>query len=176
PRPVTGRPVAGSGDDHTSGRRITPWVGLPLPTALVLDHRGDVSDAHLERERIGLVHAAQLLHEAEHVLHGLLREALHADEPPVAGLGKTGHATRFHSVEVTHDRPPAHCRQTHGSEAGVSIMANAALRWGTGGRRTPARQGRVYGRTSPAAPWRGRCCDLRGAERARPAVPCRRGP
>src|SRR5580693_9401182 len=111
-----------------SGRRISPWVGLPLPTALVLDHRGDVPDAYLERERIGLVHAAQLLHEAEHVLHGLLREALHADEPPVAGLGETGHATRFHAVKVTHDRPPVH-----------SIMTNAALRWGTGGRRTPAR-------------------------------------
>jgi hypothetical protein len=29
-----------------------------------------VPDAYLERERINLVHAAQRLHEADHVLHG----------------------------------------------------------------------------------------------------------
>lgn len=52
-----------------------------------------VPKAYLERERINLVHAAQFLHEAEHVLHGLLRQAPHAHEPPGAGLGETGHGT-----------------------------------------------------------------------------------
>src|SRR5580700_5709066 len=104
-----------------SRRRIFPWVVLPLPAALVLDHRGDVPDAYLKSERIDLVHGAQPLHEAEHVPHGLLRQALHAHEPSGAGLGETGHGTRLDSVKVTHDRPP-----TVPARAGAAMASRRA--------------------------------------------------
>src|SRR6185437_6080821 len=70
------------------------------------DHRGNVPDAYLECERIGLVHAAQFLHEVEHVPHGLLRQLPYAHEPAGAGIGETRHGTRLDSVKVTHGRPP----------------------------------------------------------------------
>jgi hypothetical protein len=38
-------------------------------------------DAYLERKRVIVVHAAQLFHEHDHVLHGAFRQALHAPVP-----------------------------------------------------------------------------------------------
>jgi hypothetical protein len=99
---------AGAGAGHASGSRVFPRVGLPLLTALVLDNRGDVPDAYLERERINLVQAAQRLHDVLHVPHRLLRQALNPHEPAGTGLGETRNGTRLDPVKVTHDRPPSH--------------------------------------------------------------------
>jgi len=70
-------------------QRARSSCGLVWPSlaALVLDHRSDVPYAHLERQRVLRVHAAQRGHERDHVLHGAVRQALHAlNFPPPASV------------------------------------------------------------------------------------------
>jgi len=62
--------------------------------------------AHLERQRVLRVHAAQLVHERDHVLHGAVRQALHAHELPAASLREAGDRTCPDSVKVSHTQPP----------------------------------------------------------------------
>jgi hypothetical protein len=80
-------------------------------------------DAYLERERVGIMHATQLLHEVDHVPHGLLRQLPYAHEPAGAGLGESGHGTGLDSVKVTQGRPPFPS-QLRG--AGQSLVIRAA--------------------------------------------------
>src|SRR6266702_2270820 len=64
---IDGGDLAGAADLGPAGMRcalrggILPRVSFPLPTALVLDHRSDVPEAHLKRERVLLIHTAQLV-------------------------------------------------------------------------------------------------------------------
>src|SRR5689334_16097503 len=73
------------GDSRMSSAVIIPRVSVPLLAALVLDCGSDVLYAHLERQRVLLVHAAELVHERGHVPQGVVRKALHAHELPAAG-------------------------------------------------------------------------------------------
>jgi aromatic ring-opening dioxygenase LigB subunit len=63
---------------------------VTLLAALVLDHGSDVPYAHLERQRVLRVHAAQSVHERAHVLHGAVRQALHAHEFPATSIREAG--------------------------------------------------------------------------------------
>src|SRR5580704_13366687 len=71
---------------------------MPLLAALVLDDRSDVPYAHLERQRVLRVHAAQPVHELDHVLHGAVRQALHAHEFAAARLREARDRTYLDSV------------------------------------------------------------------------------
>src|SRR6266536_3716260 len=79
---------------------------MTFPAALVLDCGSDVPYAHLERQRVTLVHAAQPVHERDHVRHGAVRQPLHAHEFPAASLREAGDRTCPDSVEVSHTHPP----------------------------------------------------------------------
>jgi len=81
---------------------IIPRVSVPLLAALVLDYGSDVPYAHLERQRVLLVHATQFVHERGHVPHGLVRQALHAHEIPAASLREAGDHACPDSVKVSH--------------------------------------------------------------------------
>jgi hypothetical protein len=81
---------------------IIPRVSVTLFAALVLDCGSDVPYAYFERQRVLLVHAAQLIHERGHVPHGVVRKALHAHELPVAGLREAGDHACLDSVKVSH--------------------------------------------------------------------------
>ena len=69
---------------------VIPRVSVTLLAAPVLDCGSDVPYAHLERQRVLLVHAAQLVHERGHVPHGTVRQAPHAHEFPAASLREAG--------------------------------------------------------------------------------------
>ena len=55
-----------------------------------LDYRSDMPYAHLERQRVLRLHAAQLAHERDHVPHRAVRQARHVDEYPAASLREAG--------------------------------------------------------------------------------------
>src|SRR4029077_9172436 len=74
--------------------------------ALVLDYGSDVPYAHFERQRVLLMHAAQIIHELGHVPHGAVRQGLNAHEVPVAGLREPGDSTWPAPVKVSHAPPP----------------------------------------------------------------------
>src|SRR5690242_1946235 len=133
------------GDSRTSSVVIIPRVSVPLLAALVLDCGSDVPYAYLERQRVLLVHAAQLVHERGHVPHGVVRKALHAHELPAAGLREAGDHTCLDSVEVSHallrllpsGTVSATCWYTRG-------CGNRRPRWRSGERKrlAPRRRGR----------------------------------
>src|SRR5580693_6651228 len=79
---------------------------MTLIAALVLDHGSDVPYAHLERQRVLRVHAAQPVHELDHVLHGAVRQALHAHEFAAARLREARDRTYLDSVKFSHPQPP----------------------------------------------------------------------
>src|SRR6266446_6560124 len=89
-----------------SGGAVIPRVSMSLFAALVLDYGSDVPYAHLERQLVLRVHAAQLAHELDHVLHGAVRQALHAHECPAASLREAGDRPCLDSVKVSHAQPP----------------------------------------------------------------------
>jgi hypothetical protein len=64
-----------------------------------------VPDAYFKRELVISVHAAQLVHEREHVLDGIFRQVPDAHEPPGADFGEAGNATRLDSVKLAHGCP-----------------------------------------------------------------------
>ncbi len=130
--------LAAVGSDHTgSGCRVSPRVVLSLFPTLILDHRGDVPDAHFKRERVDIMHAAQLVHEVEHVPHRVMRQPPDAHELADARLSETRDGTRLNPIEVAHDPPPIQCRQAHaapprahdgrGGCAGRADMARSEL-------------------------------------------------
>src|SRR5215468_2046634 len=86
--------------------RIIPGVSMTFLAALVLDCGSDVPDAYLERQRVLPVHAAQLVHERDHVPHGTVRQALHAHELSAASLREARDRTCRDSVRVGHTHPP----------------------------------------------------------------------
>src|SRR5215813_14881450 len=83
-----------------------PGVSMTFLAALVLDCGSDVPDAYLERQRVLPVHAAQLVHERDHVPHGTVRQALHAHELSAASLREARDRTCRDSVRVGHTHPP----------------------------------------------------------------------
>src|SRR5690348_8765292 len=93
-----------------SGGAVIPRVSMAFLAALVLYDGGDVPDAYFERQRVLLVHAAQLVHEHGHVLHGAVRQAPHAHELPAAGFRIAGDRAWPDPVEVSHAHPPCPCR------------------------------------------------------------------
>ena len=58
--------------------------------SLILDYGSDVAQAHLERQRVILVHSAQLVHEHGHVPDRMARQVRHAHGPAAPGLGEAG--------------------------------------------------------------------------------------
>jgi hypothetical protein len=66
-----------------------PRVSSAFLPSLILDYGSDVAQAHLERQRVILVHSAQLVHEHGHVPDRVARQVRHA-HGPVAGLGEAG--------------------------------------------------------------------------------------
>jgi len=81
---------------------VFPRVSSAFLPALILDHGSDVAQAHLERQRVILVHSAELVHEHGHVPDRMARQVRHAHEPAGAGLGKAGDRTGLDSVKITH--------------------------------------------------------------------------
>src|SRR5580700_5275219 len=79
---------------------------MTLIAALVLDHGSDVPYTHLERQRVLCVHAAQPVHELDHVLHRELRQALHAHEFAAARIREARDRTYLDSVKFSHPQPP----------------------------------------------------------------------
>src|SRR6185437_150271 len=128
-----------------SGCWVSPRVVLSLFSALILDHRGDVPDTYFKRERVDIVHAAQLLHEVEHVPHSVIRQPSHAHELARARLGETRHGPRLNPVKVAHDPPPIraarhkyHGSRAHDGRGGSAGRADRApVRAWSSGRRAP---------------------------------------
>src|SRR6266700_5781757 len=89
-----------------SGGTVIPRVSMTLLAALILDDGSAVPYAHLERQRVLRVHAAQVAHERDHVLHGAVGQALHAHECPAASLREAGDRPGLDSVKLSHAQPP----------------------------------------------------------------------
>ena len=73
-----------------SGGAVIPRVSMTLLAALVLDDRSDVPYAHLERQRVLRVHAAQFAHERDHVLHGTVGQPCTLMNVPPPASAKPG--------------------------------------------------------------------------------------
>jgi hypothetical protein len=94
--------LSGKRAAHTESRGGVSGVGPAFAPALVFDGGSDMPHAHFERERVILVHSAQLLHVCRHVRHRAAGQALHTDELSASGLGEAGNRARFNPVKLTH--------------------------------------------------------------------------
>src|SRR5580700_9712284 len=141
---------------------------MPLLAALVLDDRSDVPYAHLERQRVLRVHAAQPVHELDHVLHGAVRQALHAHEFAAARLREARDRTDLDSVKFSHPQPPCPAvrnrprggalpsaglaaAQFHGHGPGVASTESRTA--GVPAYRARSQIGRTCSARGPLAPW-----------------------
>src|SRR5262249_9613899 len=85
---------------------VIPAASMPFLAALVLECGSSVTAAYRERQRAWPVHAAQVVHERDHVPHGKVRQALHAHELSAASLREARDRTCRDSVKVGHTHPP----------------------------------------------------------------------